>query len=154
MVEASLDPDLRSRLAGQVPLDLEHAGAEEIARAVEQVVDAAERVGERELVARLEEALGTGGPAAAGMDEVLATLDEHRVEVLVLAEGADLTAARCSRCGRLSASGVDRCPLDGAVLERVDAIDLAAQEAVDVVVVHHEAAALREHGSIAALLRW
>lgn len=157
-VEASLDPSLRERLAGHLALDLEHAPAEEIARAVAPVVDAAERERERELRARLDEALGTGGPAAAGLDEVLAMLEQQRVELLLLAEGASLTAALCPRCGRLSASEASNCPLDGEALAPVDAtehvVEIAARESVDVVVMHHEVAALRKRGSIAALLRW
>jgi hypothetical protein len=48
--------------------------------------------------------------------------------------------------------------LDGAAFTPVDAVEhavqIVARESVDVVVLHHEVAALREHGSIAALLRW
>jgi peptide chain release factor subunit 1 len=158
VVEASLDCELRDRLAGHVPLDLEHAAADEITRAVTPVIDAAEREREHELLARLEEALATGGPAAAGLDEVLAMLDEKRVEVLLLAEGASITAGLCPRCGRLSAQADGHCRLDGAALTPVDAVEhavqIVARESVDVVVLHHEVAALREHGSIAALLRW
>jgi len=158
VVEASLDGDLRDRLAGQIALDLEHATEGEIARAVAPIVDAAERQRERELVARLDEALGTGGPAAAGLDEVLATLEQQRVELLILAAGASLTARLCPRCDRLSAPGDGRCSLDGATLGHVDAVEhavgRAARASVDVVVVHHEIAALRERGLIAALLRW
>lgn len=157
-VEASLDPELRDRLAGQVALDLEHAAAEEIARAVAPVIAAAETVHEQELVARLEQALGTGGPAAAGLDEVLSTLEQHRVQVLLLADGANLLAGLCPRCGRLSAAGDPHCSLDGAELGRVDAVEhateRAARDCAEVVVVHHKLTALREHGSIAALLRW
>lgn len=158
-VEARLDHDLRERLAGHVDLNLEHAAPEEIARAVAPLVEAAERERERELVARLREFLGVGGRAAAGLDEVLATLEQERVEVLILAEGASLVADQCPTCGRLSASAQDHCPLDGARLARVDAVEHAVKRAAggsvaDIVVVRHEAAALKQHGSIAALLRW
>jgi peptide chain release factor subunit 1 len=157
-VGSSLHADLQARLAGHVAHDLEHATAEEIAQAVAPVVQSAARDRERALVARLEDALGTGGPAAAGLDEVLATLEQERVATLLVAEGASLTAGLCSRCGRLAASGENHCPLDGAPLGAVDAvehaIEIAAHQGIDVVVVHHELAALREHGSIAALLRW
>lgn len=157
-VEASLDRDLHDRLAGRIAHDLEHAPAEEIARAVAPVVERAERDSERALVARLEDALGVGGPAAAGLDEVLATLEQDRVETLLVADAATLTAGLCPRCGHLSASSDGHCRLDGERLGPVDAIEhaveLAAQQSVDVIVVHHELTALREHGSIAALLRW
>lgn len=157
-VEASLHRDLRDRLAGQVALDLEHAAPEDIVRAVAPVVEHAERDREHTLLARLEEALATGGPAAAGLDEVLATLEQERVELLAVAGGTKLRAGLCPRCGRLSASDAGHCPLDGAPLGSVDAvehaIELAAAQSVEVTIVQHEVAALRERGSIAALLRW
>jgi peptide chain release factor subunit 1 len=158
VVEASLHHDLRDRLAGVIKRDLEHAAAEEILQAVSPVVERAEHDRERALISRLEEALGTGGAATAGLDEVLATFERERVEVLLVADRASLTAGLCSLCGRLSASGDGTCQLDGAPLVSVDAIEhliaLAAQRSVDVVVVRHELDALREHGHVAALLRW
>jgi hypothetical protein len=159
-VEASLDPDLHHRLAGHIALDLEHAPGDEIARAVTPVVEAAERRREHELFAQLEEGLGIGGPAAAGLDEVLSTLEQHRVQVLLVAEGASLVAGRCPRCGRLSASCDGVCPLDGSPLGVVDAVDhaieAAARDGAEILVPRDEAerATLRDHGSIAALLRW
>ena len=158
-VEASLDPALRERLAGHVALDLEHAPAEQIVRALAPVAEKVERDRERALIARLEDALGTGGPAAAGLDEVLATLEQERIEILLVSDGAQLTAGLCPRCGRLSAaSEQERCPLDGAPLTSVDAIEhaveLAARQGIEVIVVRHEPAALSRHDSIAALLRW
>lgn len=157
-VEVTLDHELRDRLAGHVALDLEHASAEEIVDAVAPVVERAQRDRERDLMASLEDALGTGGPAAAGLEEVLAMLEQERVETLLVADGATLTAGLCARCGRLSAAGQNHCPLDGAPLAAVDAVEhmveLAAHESVEIVVIRHELAALRQHDSIAALLRW
>jgi hypothetical protein len=52
----------------------------------------------------------------------------------------------------------DSCPLDGATLAEVDAAEQAdekaASQGAQVVVLRHETAWLREHGEIAALLRW
>jgi peptide chain release factor subunit 1 len=158
VVEAGLHRDLHDRLAGVIEHDLEHAAAEEIGQAVSPVIERAERDRERALISRLEDALGTGGAAAAGLDEVLVMLQEQRVEVLLVADRASLTAGLCSRCGRLSASNEGRCRLDDAPLVSVDAIEhmvaLAAQHSAEIVVVRHGSDALREHGQVAALLRW
>jgi peptide chain release factor subunit 1 len=158
VVEADLHRDLRDRVAGVIRQDLEHATVEGIARAVSPVVDAAERERERTLISRLEDALGTGGPAAAGLDEVLASLREQRVELLLLADQTSLTAGLCARCGRLSPSSDDRCADDGEPLIPVDAgehiLALAAQHSIGVAVLRHESEALLVHGQIAALLRW
>jgi hypothetical protein len=48
---------------------------------------------------------------------------------------------------------VDRSPLTAVdAIEHV--VELATRRAVEIVVVRHETAALRDHGGIAALLRW
>jgi len=158
VVQESLHRDLRDRLAGVIERDLEHAATQEIERAVAPVLERAARDRERALISRLDEALGTGGPAAAGLDEVLATLEEERVDVLLVAENASLTAGLCSDCGRLSVSDEGRCRFDEAPLHPVDAVEhiiaSAARHSVEVVLVRHERDALGEHGQVAALLRW
>jgi peptide subunit release factor 1 (eRF1) len=158
VIEASLHRDLRDRLAGAIARDLEHAAVHEIESAVTPVFERAERDRELALIARLSDALGTGGPAAAGLDEVLAMLAEERVEVLLLAEEPSLTAGLCPRCARLSASAEGRCRFDDVSLVPADAVEhliaLAAQHSVKVAVVRYERDALREHGPVAALLRW
>lgn len=158
VVEASLHSDLRARLSGQVALNLEHATAREIATAVAPVVQAAESERERQILARLEEALAMGGPAAAGLDDVLAALEQQRIATLVVAERAGLVAGRCPRCDRLQSLGSASCVLDGAALTRVDAVEhaveLAVRHGAGVIVVQEAADVLDGRGSIAALLRW
>lgn len=158
MIEHDLDNELKGVLVGIVHRDLEHASFEQIADTVAPLIERAEREREGELVARIEEGLGTGGPAAAGLDEVLSTLEEQRVAVLLVSQRESLRAGVCPTCGRLSTNGGRTCPLDGSPLAPVDAIeqavDEAGRQAAEVVVVrdHHEW--LRQHGGIAALLRW
>jgi len=159
VIRASLHASLRLRLTAHVALDLERAGAQEITRVVAPVVHQAQRARERELLRCLWDALASGGPAVAGLDAVLASLRQRRIQTLIVADGAQLTATRCPHCGRLSSARENRrCPLDGAALAPVDAVDHAIEHArrqrADVVVFCHESAGLREHGSIAALLHW
>jgi peptide chain release factor subunit 1 len=158
VVESSLHRDLRERVAGVIERDLEHSATEQIMLAITPVIDRTEAARERVLIDRLEEGLGTGGAAAAGLDEVLAMLEQNRVEILLVPDGADLTAGLCPQCARLFASTEGHCSSDGAVLISVDAIEhiveRAAQRSLEVVVVSHEPDALREHGPVAALLHW
>lgn len=128
-VERSLHAELRERLAGRVERDLEHASPEELAEAVAPVVEQAEREREQAALARLQEALARGGPAAAGTDEVRALLDQRRVAVLLAADA----------------------PREPEVEQLVDA---AAATGVDVLVVRFDPQALAAHGPVAALLRW
>ena len=158
VIEHSLHSKLAEVLAGMIDADLEHATADEIARAVVPIIERTEREGEQALVARIDEALGTGGAAAAGLDEVLSTLEQHRVEALLVPERSSLIAGLCPRCGRLSTADDGKCPLDGSVLTEVDAVEHAVEEtarqSAQVVVVRHQAGWLTEHGGIAVLLRW
>jgi len=158
MIAHSLDTELNRVLVGIIDRDLEHASVHQIVGAVAPLIERAERERERELVARIEEGLGTGGPAAAGLDEVLATLEQQRVAVLLVPESESLRAGLCPTCGRLSTDGGRTCPLDGSPLAPVNAIEQvveeAARQAAQVVVVRDRDEWLRGHGGIAALLRW
>jgi peptide chain release factor subunit 1 len=158
LLEASLPGDLRPRVAGVVDANLHHASAAEVLRAVTPLFTSAERQRERQLLARLDEALGTGGAAVSGLDEVIATLQLEAVDILLVVDGVELVGGRCPRCGRLSASAEGTCQVDRSPLTAVDAtehvVELATRRAVEIVFVRHETAALRDHGGIAALLRW
>lgn len=90
---------------------------------VSPVAERAQQARERALVARLEEALGTGGASAARLDEVLPMLDQQRVDALLIPEGSSLRSGLCPTGGRLSTTDDGRCPLDGAVLDEVDEVD-------------------------------
>lgn len=116
VIHARLHADLLARLTAHVVLDLERAGANEITRAVAAVVEQAEWAREQQLLRRLSSVLTTGGPAAAGVDAVLASLEQRRVETVMVVEGAQLIAGLCPRCGRASSARERTCPLDGAPL--------------------------------------
>lgn len=92
---------MRDASAGTVDPDLERASVTEIPEVAAPVIDRVERDRERDLIARLEQALGTGGPAAAGLDEVLSVLERQQVEILVAPEHSEIRAGVCPTCGRL-----------------------------------------------------
>jgi peptide chain release factor subunit 1 len=158
LLERSVGHELSGALAGTVDADLVHAPVEKIVLAVAPVTELVERDRERKLAARIDQELGTGGRAAAGLDEVLSTLEQKRIETLLVPERASLDVARCPRCGRLSTGANYKCALDGAALDSVDGVQHAIERAVEhsavVVVVRHETDWLAAHGQIAALLRW
>lgn len=158
VIEQALPRELADLLAAIVDSDLEHAPVEEIDRAVGPVIERVERDREHALTERLDQALGTGGAAAAGFDEVIAMLEQRRVETLVVSEQSHVKAGLCPTCGRLSTADDGSCPLDGARLGEVDAtehaVEKAARQRVPVVVIRHERGWLSEHGEFAAILRW
>jgi peptide chain release factor subunit 1 len=126
VIENHLHPYLRDRLVGRIEADVERASAEEVLDRASELIAETERKAERELLDRLAAGLGTGDQAVVGRDQVLAALREHRVAVLLVAEGA---------------SGEEE-------------IELALEQSADARVIHEYADELREQGSIGALLRY
>jgi len=157
VVRHSLHGGLAELPVIMVDADLAGAATAEIAAVVAPLIERVERDGERELIARVEEALATGA-AAAGLDDVLAMLEQQRVATLVIGDRLQLRAWCCPTCLRLSAGAAGACPLDGAGLSEVDAvehaIEAATAQAARVHVARYEESWLRQHGGIAALLRW
>lgn len=158
VIAHAMPGELRSVVTDFVDADLEKASVAEVAAAVTPHVERAERRRELQLIERLDQALGTGGAGAAGLDDVLSALEQGVVAVLLVPEQDGLDGWLCRVCGRLSADGSGRCPLDGSELDRVDAVEHAVRRAsahaAEVVVVRWEQEWLRQHGNIAALLRW
>ena len=155
LIAGALDPDLEQVVTGIVEADLERASAAEILAVITPLVEGAERTTERALLARLEESL-EGGEGVTGLDQTLELLASRRVEVLLIAQDARLTAGQCPRCEHVSTVEA-RCACHGVRLISVDAVGhavkLASEQAARVVVMRHESDALTQHGSIAALIR-
>ncbi|MDX6672029.1 MAG: hypothetical protein QOI91_2392 [Solirubrobacteraceae bacterium] len=157
--EHHLHPYMRERLAGRLDVDVENEGPTDVLARLQPLLEEQDRAREREALDRLEAGLGAGGRAAAGLDAVLAALNERRVEVLLFTEGLSAAGVSCPRCGWLGVEAEgDECPLDGTPVERrgdvvEDAIEAAVlQSAQPLVVRHHDD--LQRHGGIAALLRF
>jgi peptide chain release factor subunit 1 len=85
----------------------------------------AERI--RELVERWREERGRHARASAGWAETLPAASDGRVELLLLAAGADRKAFRCPQCGRAEAEP-GSCPLDGTELEPDTGSDIVVQQ--------------------------
>ena len=82
---------------------------------------AAERAQERAALTLLEDAPGAERTVVCGLEPTLAMLQQRRVELLLIAEGARFTAGMCPLCGRVSTSR-RRCEVDGTSLISVDAL--------------------------------
>jgi peptide chain release factor subunit 1 len=131
---------LLERVRGWVDIDERLAGKDDVFEAVRGVMEDHLAEQERELFARYEQARGTGGPAATGVEDVLARLVEQRVETLIVQEGAVAAGTKCVTCGWLGPAGVRRCPVDDTDLDMVDnivepAIQAAIQQSASVHVV-------------------
>jgi peptide subunit release factor 1 (eRF1) len=157
LIEDRLHPDLRSRLAGRVDVDAEHATADQaldVVRPLILLVVGRAAVG---ALARLRARL-SDGRAASGLEDVLEMLSERRVETLLLHDDFSATAGMCPSCGWLGPERVETCPADGTPMERRDDItDLAIARAFGQsadVRVPHFSNEVSDRGGIAAILRY
>jgi peptide subunit release factor 1 (eRF1) len=154
-----LSDEVRRKLAAdRLDVDISSASEAHIREAVDKLVGAEEKRGEREALDTLEERLGAGGRAAGGLEQTLTALNERRVETLLLEPGFDGLARRCPTCGLLLLDGDGSCPADGSELNEVDHLREAVVEAAiaqdaDVLVVRSYPD-LGPHRGIAARLRF
>ena len=91
------------------------------------------------------------------MPLVLSGLNEAKVDTVLVSEGYDAPGTVCPRCGYLSESAQE-CPVDGERMEHSESILDEAIEKVEETsatwFVVQDADALKNEGSIAALLRY
>ena len=112
---------------------------------------------ERDALDRLAEGLGTGARAAAGLEQVLAALNERRVEILMFEQGLNARGVVCPTDGWVGAEGTT-CPIDGTELDQREdiietAVQLAITQSAEVIPIRHHDD-LDGRGSIAAVLRF
>jgi peptide chain release factor subunit 1 len=151
--EQKLHHYLSERLGGRIEVDVEHSSPDQVLDAARPLIEKLEQQRERDAIERL------GERGACGIDDVLLPLSERRVEVLILDEQfGGVTGVQCPQCGWL---GIDAetCPADGSDTVSLDdlteaMIELAVQQAADVLAVHYERDALERYGGVAALLRF
>jgi hypothetical protein len=171
-VEHGLHAELRDIFAGRVDADIPGASPDQVLAVVRPEMHRVREQRERELLARLEERLGRGERAAAGLQPTLDALLQGRVETLLLLDGFAAPGVVCADCGWMGADpDTTACPVDGERPERRDDIVEAAiasalgQDADVVRIVGDDPPAerpgpparvlqLQGHGSIAALLRF
>ena len=157
-VEKTLHPDLSQRLVGRVSVDVENTSADDVLAAARSQMEEHEKQAERDALDRLQQGVGAGGRGVAGLEDVLGTLNERRVETLLLEERFQMPGRKCPQCGSLFLENVGRCPADETETDPFDdiveeAVELAvAQSADDVIARHHDD--LEELGGVGAVLRF
>ena len=127
-VEERLHPYLRERLAGRVGVDVENSTVADVETAASAVIDRHVADTERAALDRMAQGVGRGDRGAGGLRDVLAALEQARVEILLVAEDFDAPE------------------LEGALEQAI------TQSAEVLVVRHHDDLAV--HGGIAAVLRF
>jgi len=155
-LEAKLHPYLQERLVGRLSCDVENSSLDAVrASAGEKIRDFA-RGRERDALDRMAQGVGSGGRGAAGLAEVLAALNEARVEILLIGPG--MTAAGvCDPSTGLLYATPEEVP-DGATAVPVEdvvekAIEKAIEQSAEVIGVRHHDD-LGPLGGIGAVLRY
>jgi peptide chain release factor subunit 1 len=156
--EGTLHPYLRERLAGRVDLDVENSSLEDVRRAAAERIEAVRRERDDTALARLAEAYGANGRAAAGLSDVLVAVHEQRIEPLLVDQGYTTPGVVCPQCGWLGGKGFSECQADGTPVERrEDIVEVVIERAIRQdagVHVLRDRPELASHGHIAALLRF
>jgi hypothetical protein len=157
-VEERLHPDVRRRLVGRIDVDVERSSPAEVLAAAAPQIDWHARRREDETLQTLSQRLATGSRAAAGLDDVLAAVNERRIERLFVQDGITAAGARCPACGWIGVPRSGACPADGTALEAVrDVVEAAVESAIaqsaDVQIVR-DRPELGPYEGIAALLRF
>lgn len=130
-LEESMSNPAREKLAGRFAVEVPDTIPDDIREAARARFEEDERRHEREVLDRLAERLGRGERATAGIGDVLAMLEQARVETLLYD---------------------DRAEARPEVLEQ--AIEDAVAQAAEILPLRHHRDALEQHGHIAAVLRF
>jgi peptide chain release factor subunit 1 len=155
-VEDKLHPYLRERCVGRVHLDVDNSGIDDVRGAVAEALDAYQARQEREALDRLAEGVGRGTRGAGGLADVLAALNEARVDTLLVAEDFRAEAVRDGSTGLLYAGQAD-VPSGGRAEPLDDVVEPAVEKAIEqsarvLRVSHHDD--LGPLGGIGAVLRY
>jgi peptide subunit release factor 1 (eRF1) len=158
-LEDLLHADVKKCLQGRFDVDVWNTTGDEVLQAARPVLDKLTAKRDRELLERIEEGLGTGGRATAGLANVLSAVHERRIDTLVVQDGFSAKGTRCPQCGWLGVSAGAQCPADGTMTEPLDNVVEAAVAgafAQDARVRYLPVTDvdLEQKGSIAALLRF
>jgi len=154
-----LHPYVRERLVGEIDCVIQAVTVDEVRQAAARVLAERREGRVRDALGTLKERIGRGERAAAGLADVLAALNERRVETLLYERGRPLAGLVCPADGFLASEG-DSCPVDGTPLERRENIVGEAGEAAvlqdaDILELDgHDHPDLGPHGGIAAILRF
>lgn len=153
----ALPKAVQDKVIGTFAIDADASASEIQARSMDLIEQVAQER-EAELVQDLFANWKRGGPAAMGLSDTLAALQEHRASILLIAAGYEASGYRCHDCRFLMLTEREDCPLCGGQVEWVDDLvetmtHRALEQGVDVEIVRGSGE-LEEAGSVGALLRY
>ncbi len=156
-LERVLHPYLKERIFGRFAIDINAGSGEVLAKAsaIENMVIQAEV---HELLDSLGPALEAGKHYVGGLDDVLAVLNQRRVDTLVTEEGFADSGRRCFSCHSLTWSErtCPSCGIDSVASPDIveDAREAATRQGARLMTVEPGSEAMRQAGGVAARLRY
>jgi peptide chain release factor subunit 1 len=147
----------QEKVVGTLPMDMNAPDTEVLSKSW-AIIDKAHADEQTALVERIITSAAKSEGAAVGLSATLASLQEERAHILVIAEGFDAPGYRCTQCGNMTAVQEDACPYCGGEMVYVDdAVEYAVKRMLELggrVESVRDAPALVEAGSIGVLLRY
>ncbi len=146
----------QSLVVGAFPMSMTATHPEVLAKALQAGRDA-ETLRINRLVERVIAGAGQGG-GVVGLADTLSSLNDGRVQTLIVLDGFEAVVYRCANCGHMThQNGLTCAVCDGKMEMFPDGVELATSVALraggDVQTVY-ESPALLEAGSIGATLRY
>jgi peptide subunit release factor 1 (eRF1) len=130
-VVESLHPYVKDRVIGFIHVRID-ADQQEVLDEARRVREEAESHLLDDLVNRIQEYAGAGGKGTIGLKETLQALNEQKVHILAVEQGAHAPGGVCPNCGFLTLGDSDTCPACSGQIEKVDnVVDLAIQRAME-----------------------
>lgn len=125
---ARLPTEVGEALAGTFVVDPRTMTPAVVKEHAERVADHHLRERDDAAATRLVDLARSGGPAAYGMDEVLAAVNRRAVETVLVQGARTAPGAVCTNCGWVVATPTDSCPSCSGLLRPVpDVLDAMAE---------------------------
>lgn len=155
-LEKVLHPYLLERLTGHFTCDIKSPAREILAR-TSILLDQTREAEDRNLLDSLGPELTSGRIFVGGLDDVLAVLNQRRVDLLLVENGYRESGRYCDSCDTL-AYGEETCPSCLLPMDDIDVVEeareLAVRQGSRVISVPPGHASLAQAGQIAARLRY
>lgn len=156
-LERVLHPYLKERMLGRFPMDI-NASADELLARVTELEERKRQQEESDLLESLGPELSAGRIYVGGLDDVLAMLNQRRVDLLLVENGYAEPGKHCPTCKTLE-FGEEVCPVCGQEAEEIsdvveEAKELAVRQDATVMTVPPGHPAITRAGHIAARLRY
>ncbi len=142
----------QSLVVGSFPMAMTASESEILEKAI-QIGERAEERREALLAQSVVTSAAKGKGGVVGLDDVLKSIHEGRVQTLLLRDGYRAPGFRCMGCGLISSVEFEACPYCGGKIDRiVDVVELAVRRVLnsggEVEVLHIDVPGIKHIGAV------